>query len=458
MIKRKFAGLISALCVVTLALICSNGLGQTVMQEQKKDIQLDNAARKDIVENTAKILEDYYVFPEKGKVMADTLRANLKSGVYDNLTTPEPLRSRLVQDLQKINPDSHMSLSYFPPSAGFSFISNTETDETKIKEAQDSMERQAKENNFGLVKVEILEGNIGYLKIGGFQSPANLARPALAAAMKFLENSDAIIIDVRVNPGGDPEYVALVSSYFFEGKPVLLNSMYNRPSNTTKEHWTVDVEGRLAGKPLYILTGPASASGAEVLAYDLQSFKKATIVGEKTVGGAHGMSPYLFKNDYGAFAVIVPDARVINAVTKTNWEGVGVKPDIAVEAEKALITAHRLALGEVARSTQNEDVKSRNAQIISKLSFQERKRQGGDLREYAGKYGDREISFDGESLKFKRQGGPEIKMIQVEDDVFQLDISVPDKPRVRFKKENGKVTGFFLERQGGNDVFVEKND
>jgi Peptidase family S41 len=79
-------------------------------------------------------------------------------------------------------------------------------------------------------------------------------------------------------------------------------------------------------------------------AYDVQNLKRATLVGEVTGGGANPGGP---EKVHSNFMVNVPRGRAISPVTKTNWEGTGVKPDVAVAADKALDTAYLAALEKV---------------------------------------------------------------------------------------------------------------
>src|SRR5262249_22574655 len=137
---------------------------------------------------------------------------------------------------------------------------------------------------------------------------------------------------------------------------VHLNSLYWRKGDRTEEFWTRKaLDGkRYTGKPVYVLTSARTFSGAEEFAYNLQSRKRATIVGETTGGGAHpgGVRPI---NDH--FAMFVPTGRAINPVTGTNWEGTGVKPDVAVRADEALETAHALAVKTVLAGTKDEEAR-----------------------------------------------------------------------------------------------------
>jgi C-terminal processing protease CtpA/Prc len=163
-----------------------------------------------------------------------------------------------------------------------------------------------------------------------------------AAAMNFLAGTRAIIFDLRANGGGDPAMVALLSSYLF-AEPTHLNDLWERKTGTTQQFWTLPyVPGRrMDGKPVYVLTSHRTFSGAEEFAYNLKNLKRATIVGEVTGGGAHPVSPHRIDDH---FVIGVPFARAVNPISKTNWEGTGVEPDVKVAAADALDTAVKLAM------------------------------------------------------------------------------------------------------------------
>jgi C-terminal processing protease CtpA/Prc len=159
--------------------------------------------------------------------------------------------------------------------------------------------------------------------------------------MGFLAHADAIIYDLRGNGGGSPAMIALLATYLFE-KPTHLNDIYDRKEDTTTQYWTLSyVSGDLIPKkPVYVLTSKRTFSGAEEFSYDLQNLSRATIVGETTGGGAHPVGGHPIGDH---FVIGVPFARAINPVTKTNWEGTGVQPDVKVSASDALDTAVKLA-------------------------------------------------------------------------------------------------------------------
>ena len=196
--------------------------------------------------------------------------------------------------------------------------------------------------NFGFEKIERLKGNVGYIDLRGF-TPAEFSAETIVAAMNFLAHTDALIFDLRRNGGGDPATVALLCSYLLDSNPVHLNDVSSREDESTHQWWTLPyVPGkRYAGKDVYVLTSKRTFSAAEEFTYNLKNLKRATIVGETTGGGAH---PGGTRRINEHFQVFVPDGRAINPISKTNWEGTGVKPDVEVPAEQALKTAHLAAL------------------------------------------------------------------------------------------------------------------
>ena len=107
--------------------------------------------------------------------------------------------------------------------------------------------------------------------------------------------------------------------------------------------WTQpDVPGKkFIGKPVFVLTSAQTFSGAEEFSYDLKNLKRASLIGETTGGGAHPVWRHRIDDH---FFIGVPFARAINPITKTNWEGTGVEPDVKVPAADALEVARKLAM------------------------------------------------------------------------------------------------------------------
>jgi C-terminal processing protease CtpA/Prc len=166
--------------------------------------------------------------------------------------------------------------------------------------------------------------------------------PAFTAAMTLLSGTDALILDLRRNGGGEPDSVAFLLSHFFPSGDVRhLNDIYTRPTGSTRQYWTLPGVELRYDKPVYVLVSPRTFSGGEECAYDFQTQKRAVLVGETTGGGANPGEDVALG---GGFFAFIPTGRSINPVTKTNWEHVGVKPDIAVPAADAMKTAYAAIL------------------------------------------------------------------------------------------------------------------
>ena len=292
---------------------------------------LDEKTRTAVIEDALRALNSTYVFPEQARQMEEAIRARVARKEYDSLTEAEVFARALTDHLQDVSHDKHLRVLN-ANGGGANFATRLDPEMNRLLSAK---------RNYGFEKIERLSGNIGYLDLRGFEDPS-AARDTVTAAMTFLTNTDALIFDLRQNGGGSPQMVALISSYLFD-KPVHLNSIYDRPSNSTREFWTqAEVPGKHYGdKPVFVLTSKRTFSAAEEFTYNLKNLKRATIIGETTGGGAHPVSPRRLGTQ---FIITVPMARSINPITKTNWEGTGVTPDIAVNAEQALKVAHLAAL------------------------------------------------------------------------------------------------------------------
>jgi C-terminal processing protease CtpA/Prc len=310
----------------------------------QQDITIDAKTRTAVIEGAIKALNENYIFPETAKKMEQAVRERMRRKEYDKITSAENLARTLTAHFQEASRDKHLRVRYSQEILpDFSREQQASPDERERQRAF------ASARNFGFEKVERLDGNIGYLDLRGFMD-AEMAGETAATTMNFLANTDALIIDLRRNGGGQPEMVALLSSYLFD-KPTHLNDIYSRFDNRTQEYWTHEtVAGKRYGesKPVYVLTSNRTFSGAEEFAYNLKNLKRATIVGETTGGGAHPVRPHRLTDH---FMIGVPFARAINPITKTNWEGTGVKPDIETPAAQALKTAHLLALKNILAKT-----------------------------------------------------------------------------------------------------------
>lgn len=340
-----------SMLVVAFSLLLA---GVAHAQSAQPEVKLDAAMRAELIGNTLKRVNELYVFPEVAKEVEKAIRARVEKKEYDEITSGPAFAQKLTADLQAVTRDKHLRVQ-------FSEKPLPERGDPRRRDPE-QMSREGARNNFGFFKVEVLPGNIGYLDLRQFYR-AEMANEKAAAAMNFLADTDALIIDIRRNGGGSANMVALLVSYLLGPEPVLINTAYFRPENRTFETWTLkDVPGRrYTGKTVYVLTSNYSFSAAEEFAYDLQTQKRATIVGETTGGGAN---PNTFVRLSDHFMLSVPIGRAINPITKTNWEGVGVKPDVEVSQEQALKTAHALALKKILDASTDEDQKVALKRII----------------------------------------------------------------------------------------------
>jgi retinol-binding protein 3 len=299
---------------------------------------IDAATRRHVIDGAIAMLDEFYVFPEIAKKMGVAVRGRAKRGEYDSVTDGDAFAKLLAAHFQEVSHDKHIFVSFSP----------TQLPGDSAPPSPEAMARQReamRDANCAFEKVEHLKGNIGYLKFNGFGDP-EICAPTAIAAMNFLANVDALIVDLRQNGGGDPKMIALLSSYLFE-HPTHLNDLWTRKGNETMQFWTLPyVPGkRLPSIPVYVLTSHRTFSGAEEFTNNLKVLKRATIVGEVTGGGAHPVAGHRIDD---RFTIGVPFARAINPITKTNWEGVGVEPDVKVAADDALTTAQALAIKEIA--------------------------------------------------------------------------------------------------------------
>jgi retinol-binding protein 3 len=308
------------------------------------NLKIDAETRTRVIDGAVAKLNEFYVFPETAKKMAEAVQARLKSGAYDDVTDAGDFATTLTNDLQAVSHDKHLRVNF---SARALPKRDPGANQAPDPVAEARWKAQLQRDNCAFEKVERLPPNIGYLKFNGFLDP-EVCGPTVAAAMNFLAHVDALIIDLRDNGGGDPKMVAHISSYLF-AEPTHLNDLYNRKEDKTTEYWTLkDVSGaRLADKPVFVLTAKRTFSGAEEFAYNLKNLKRATIIGETTGGGAHPVSGHRIDDH---FIIGVPFARAINPISKTNWEGTGVEPDVKVPATEALDVAKKMAAEQIKKT------------------------------------------------------------------------------------------------------------
>lgn len=297
---------------------------------------LDAATRAQVIDNVVAAMNERYVFPDVARKVEAALRDPAQRRALDT-DDPKAFAQRLTEALQAQTRDKHLRVMASEQPV-------PEPTEAHRPAAEDIARFKAQEEarNFGVERVERLPGNIGYLELRGFAN-AEWAGEAIASAMSLVAHTEALIVDLRRNGGGDPATVALVTSYLLDER-THLNDLYFRPENRTTQYWSLDwVPGKRFGgrKPVYVLTSSRTFSGAEEFSYNLKNLKRATLIGETTGGGAH---PGELRKVGAHFRMFVATGRAINPISKTNWEGSGVEPDVKVKADDALRVAQLRAL------------------------------------------------------------------------------------------------------------------
>ena len=414
-------------------LLIALGIQATAQAQPDSGRQIDRKTQAAIIDSVSAVLNEEYVFPEVARKMEESVRRNLSDGKYAEVTDPAGFAEKLGEDLRSVSHDKHLQVQYLVPGAdGGEMALSPEA------QRQRDLER-LRAGNFGFRKVEILPGNIGYLDFRFF-AHAGDGGPTAIAAMNFLAHTDALIFDLRQNGGGNPSMIQLISSYLFE-ESVHLNSFYIRKGDSTQQFWTQEsVEGpKMASVPVYVLTSSSTFSGAEEFAYNLKSLKRGTIIGETTGGGAHPVNERVFRSLN--VAINVPYGRAVNPVTGTNWEGVGVEPDLKAPADRALLVARTEALRALLVKTKEPLKKGRLQWLLDGLAVEMDPVTVPDsaLASCAGTYGPRSVRFENGTLYYQREGRPEFRLIPMGGDRFMVETL--DYFRLQFRRDSsGNVT------------------
>jgi hypothetical protein len=329
---NRIAGFGIAFAFVVAALCCN-------LFGQRPASRVDPEYVRKTVESLATVVQREYFDPEVAVRVNTTLKDRLAQGRYADVPTLKSLANMLTRDLFAVTSDKHLAVAVVQKAASTT---------TSAKPSGPSRQERGKRSNFGVQRVEILAGNVGYLNLTAFYRPEE-ARATLSAAMRTLRHADAFILDMRANGGGSPGTVSLLASYFFDAPELPLFKIVGRsgkasPYRTEK----TPLPERNESRPLYLLTSARTFSAGEGIAFILQERHRAEIIGERTAGAANPGRPYPVNS---RFEVTVPTGKVVAAVTGRNWEGSGVKPDVPVSASDALRVAHTRALRKLLSQT-----------------------------------------------------------------------------------------------------------
>ena len=294
----------------------------------------DRAEQLAAIDRAVQLLESNYVYPDRGRDLARKVRRAARAEGWAEVADPEAFARLFTEKLRAISGDGHFAVDYraAPPA-------NDAAEEAFG--AEEFEKYYGVRVNHGFEQVRRLEGNVGFLDLRVF-APPSMGADMAVAAMTLLAQSDALIIDLRQNGGGDGALGLLIAGYLLDA-PQAMSGTYDRPSDTLKSsHTPVWVPGRRFGgkKPVFILISKSTFSAAEAFAYDLQAARRVTVIGEPSGGGAH---PFVYRSLSPHFMLSLPEGRSVNPITGKDWQGSGVIPDVRIPADQALDEALRRA-------------------------------------------------------------------------------------------------------------------
>ncbi|MBX3095892.1 MAG: S41 family peptidase [Fimbriimonadaceae bacterium] len=303
-----------------------------------------------MIENLITQMNENYVLPEIAEKIERELTTWMQSDEYKGLNDPIAFAAKVNEIIGHSVTDAHLRFQYSAQPLPQREAPG-EPSEAEIRAEQ----QMIRYGNAEFERVERLAGNIGYIKFNRFRSPLEMYRP-LQGAMYFLQHTEAMIIDLRTNGGGDPRGVQLFCSSFFSGEPVLLNTIQFRGEEKPREFWTLkELNWERYEAPIYVLVSRRTGSGAEECAYNIQQLKRGPIIGEPTWGGANPGGVVRLDDHFACF---IPVGMAINPYTKTNWEGTGVIPDVACDPANSLKDTHVLALENLIKNEVNSEHRS----------------------------------------------------------------------------------------------------
>jgi hypothetical protein len=421
-----------------LIFLSNQTYAQNKSQESKGVLTVDK--RSAIINKIAEVFIEYYPLPDVAANMIKYIARKFKNSEYDQFTDLVEFTSQLTKDLRAIASDFHIKVSPYEK------LPEDLLAETRLG---------SPDENYGFQKVEVLPGNIGYLELLSFNNPKS-AGPTAIAAMNFLAHCDALIIDLRLNGGGDEAMARFLSSYFFD-KSTHLTDIYIRKENRTKQVWTQEwVPGpRMSDIPIYILLSSFSYSSAEAFSYELQQLDRAVIIGKKTRGGAHAVT---FKS-YPELSINlkVPYTRDINPYSKTNYIK-GIIPDIEVPSDKALIVANIEAAKKLLEKETDNEKRYKLEWVLSgyEVDMNPVVLNDAALSEFVGIYKNVQITLECGKLYFQLNNKAKQEITPMNNDLFKYKSPKESKYRIQFTRdEGGRVDGFYEHDSDGDKYPVK---
>jgi hypothetical protein len=392
---------------------------------------LSPAQKTEAVEAIVSAIERQYVFPDRVPAIVEALRSSNAAGRYET-SDPATFATRISEDISRAGKDTHLYLQYDPQY--FVAVARPPVSATKPDgDSQALLKARARRTHYGLSDSRLLPGNIRYLRISGFDWIEDETGEAYDDAMRFLRDGDAVIIDIRGNGGGSHDAVRYALSHFLPSNRLLM-TFYEAGKDPEQSHTLSNLPaGRMVGKPLYVLTDGSTASAAEDFAYSVQQFKIGRLIGEATAGGANN-------NRYvpipPGFLLSVSFGRPVHSVSKANWEGTGVAPDIDTASTSALDRAELEALDVLATGA-GDDAARRAEYDWARVAVQARLHPvtiaGSRLRARAGQYGSAAVEYRDSAIWMQtRPGAPMRRMLPLTPDGLLFALEGHEMLRARF--------------------------
>jgi retinol-binding protein 3 len=375
--------------------------------QKEQMFPLNKVAVKVLVDSLSSQIKRYYVDKDAADRISRQLAAKEKSGAYDKVSDPHILAAKLTRDVLAVHRDEHFHVEYYP-----SMVAELTGNIEDVPKLVADRLKQDQGRNFGFRKAEILPGNIGYLEISGFSRLNQYSKEAADIALRFFKNTRALIIDLRYGVGGSPDMLTYLAGHFFKTRTHICD-IYIRSEHVTLPYWTApdSSNGRLTEIPLYILTSYKTFSAAEGLTYALQQLRRAVIIGETTRGGAHTVT---YRPLSSGFVSDIPFGKAIDPVTKTNWEGAGITPDIKVSADKAPETAQmKIIENALAKADSNEAYHLRWNRLILQSFHHPFAFDTVFYRKCAGQFGPITINVENKTVYYQKAGKAKFPMTPV---------------------------------------------
>ena len=393
----------------------------------RADETLAADAKKEIVQELTRLLDEVYVMHSTAEVLGSELRTRLDTGAYDAMSRAEFVEAvnALLWDRAR---DKHLKVREAtgedaPAAGGPRIVRRAPGSPDSPEGPGGTGAPPAMPNMEPFPRAGMLDAYVGLVEVRLFP-PLARSEEAAAKAMASVAGARVILFDLRGCVGGEPDMVHFLTSYLYPPEPFHLLTYYHAHEPPDSAYTLEEVPGeRNSGASVYVLTSSLTASGGEEFTYNLKHHDRAIVVGERTAGAGHGGGVHHLGH---GLQVFMPNFRPVHPRTNEGWEGVGVEPDVEVPAERAEAIAHKIALEKLLSSVfvskfQAVGMREQLALVDERIARFDAPLDMEKLGEYAGTYDVRSIVLDSDGLSIQRRGGPVLRLAPTDDpDVFTL--------------------------------------